>query len=45
MSRVSAKQRYETFVEWHKWAQTRYQSMKKKKKANPIPFSNYEDGE
>ena len=35
MSKMSAKTRYEAFSEWHKWAQTRYQSMKRKKKARP----------
>jgi hypothetical protein len=35
MSKASAKARYETFSEWHKWAQHKYQSMKKKKKARP----------
>ena len=43
MSKVSAKTRYETFQEWHKWASTRYQSMKKKKKATPTPFANYDE--
>jgi len=38
MSKVSSKTRYETFMEWHKWASTRYSSMKKKKKANPEFF-------
>jgi len=32
MSKVSSKARYEAFSEWHKWAQTRYKSMKRKKK-------------
>jgi hypothetical protein len=35
MSKISAKTRYEAFMEWHKWAQTKFPSMKKKKKARP----------
>jgi hypothetical protein len=35
MSKMSAKTRYEAFSEWHKWAQTKYPIMKKKKKARP----------
>ena len=35
MSKVSSKTRYEAFMEWHKWAQNRYSSMKRKKKARP----------
>jgi hypothetical protein len=35
MSKMSAKTRYEAFSEWHKWALTATQSMKKKKKARP----------
>ena len=33
MSKVSSKARYEAFMEWHKWAQSKYPSMKKKKKS------------
>jgi len=32
MSKMSAKTRYEAFMEWHKWAQHKYPSMKRKKK-------------
>lgn len=32
MSKVSSKARYEAFMEWHKWAQNKYPSMKRKKK-------------
>jgi hypothetical protein len=32
MSKVSSKTRYEVFMEWHKWAQHKYSSMKRKKK-------------
>ena len=35
MSKVSSKARYEAFMEWHKWASQRYNSMKRKKKARP----------
>ena len=35
MSKVSSKARYEAFMEWHKWAQNHYKSMKRKKKARP----------
>jgi len=35
MSKMSAKTRYEAFMEWHKWAQHKYPIMKKKKKARP----------
>jgi hypothetical protein len=35
MSKVSSKARYEAFQEWHKWAQTQYKSMKRKKKSRP----------
>ena len=43
MSKVSGKTRYEVFQEWHKWASNRYQSMKKKKKAQPdyLPKEDY----
>ncbi len=40
MSKVSSKTRYETFQEWHKWASSRYASMKKKKRANPEFFGS-----
>ena len=38
MSKTSAKQRYESFQEWHAWAKTKYPSfrVKKKKQAQPI---------
>ena len=35
MSKISGKTRYESFMEWHKWAQHKYPIMKKKKKARP----------
>jgi len=35
MSKVSSKARYEAFSEWLKWAQNKYPSMKRKKKARP----------
>jgi hypothetical protein len=35
MSKVSSKARYEAFSEWFKWAQTKYPSMKRKKKVRP----------
>jgi len=35
MSKVSSKARYEAFSEWLKWAQTKYPSMKRKKKVRP----------
>ena len=35
MSKVSSKTRYEAFMEWHKWAQHKYPSMKPKKKVMP----------
>ena len=42
MSKISAKQRYETFTEWHKWAKSQYPEFRKKKKT-PIapPYSEY----
>jgi len=43
MSKVSSKARYEAFMEWHKWAQNRYQSMKRKKKARPDYMLSNED--
>ena len=44
MSKVSSKARYEAFMEWHKWAQNKYPSMKKKKKARP-DYLAYGEGE
>jgi hypothetical protein len=44
MSKVSSKARYEAFSEWLKWAQTKYPSMKRKKKARPDYLVN-RDGE
>lgn len=35
MSKVTGRQRYVAFQEWYNWAQTRYSSMRKKKKAQP----------
>ena len=35
MSQNSAKQRYETFTEWHKWAKTTYPSFKAASKRKP----------
>jgi len=35
MSKTSAKQRYETFTEWHKWAKTTYPSFKAASKRKP----------
>ena len=43
MSKVSSKARYEAFMEWHKWAQNRYSSMKRKKKARPDYMLSNED--
>jgi len=37
MSKISAKTRYESFMEWHKWAKTKYPSMNVKKKKAPVP--------
>ena len=39
MSKMSAKQRYETFTEWHNWAKTKYPSfrVKKTRKAPAFP--------
>jgi hypothetical protein len=43
MSKMSAKQRYTTFTEWHEWAKSKYPSFRKKKKKSPQPtFSNYD---
>ena len=44
MSKVSSKARYEAFMEWHKWAQSKYPSMKRKKKARP-DYMAYGEGE
>lgn len=44
MSNTSAKQRYETFTEWHIWAKSQYPAFKNavKKKKNTQPrFSEY----
>ena len=35
MSKMSSKTRYEAFMEWYKWAQHKYPTMKKKKKQRP----------
>ena len=37
MSKVSAKQRYESFQEWHVWAKSKYPSFRVKKKPQPQP--------
>ena len=44
MSKVSSKARYEAFSEWLKWAQTKYPSMKHKRKARP-DYLSHGDGE
>jgi|TARA_B100001094_G_C18132791_1_gene773239 hypothetical protein len=44
MSNTSAKQRYETFMEWHSWAKSNYPNFKnavKKKKPSQPRFSDY----
>ena len=42
MSKISAKQRYQSFTEWHNWAKSTYPSFKNKKKKVAQPkFSNY----
>jgi len=46
MSKTSAKQRYETFTEWHKWAKNKYPSFRAASKRKPTPkpiWSIYED--
>lgn len=35
MSKNSARQNYQVFSEWLNWGKTRYNSLKKKKKAKP----------
>ena len=37
MSKMSAKTRYEALQEWHKWASSKYTSMKVKKKKPIAP--------
>jgi hypothetical protein len=44
MSKVSSKARYEAFMEWHKWAQNHYKSMKRKKKPQAPDYMRL-DGE
>ena len=44
MSKVSSKARYEAFSEWLKWAQTKYPSMKRKKKPRP-DYLAYAEGD
>jgi hypothetical protein len=39
MSKVSSKARYEAFSEWFKWAQTKYPSMKRKKKSQAPDYA------
>ena len=42
MSKISAKQRYQSFQEWHAWAKTKYPSFRQKKKKVVQPtYSNY----
>jgi len=42
MSRISAKQRYETFTEWHNWAKSKYPELRKKKNKPTTPkYSEY----
>ena len=42
MSKTSAKQRYQSFQEWHTWAKTKYPSFRKKKQKTIQPtYSNY----
>tara|TARA_R110000772_G_scaffold10499_1_gene33430 strand:- start:1914 stop:2054 length:141 start_codon:yes stop_codon:yes gene_type:complete len=40
MSTTSAKQRYETFTEWHNWAKSKYPNFRaaSKKKTTPKPI-------
>lgn len=43
MSRMSARQRYEAFTEWHAWAKTKYPAFRTKKKKPQQPtFSEYD---
>lgn len=42
MSKVSGRQRYFAFQEWLNWAQTKYPSLKKKKKAQPQNYNSDE---
>jgi len=37
MSKMSAKTRYESFMEWHQWAKTKYPTMRVKKKKPQMP--------
>lgn len=42
MSKISAKQRYETFTEWHAWAKSQYPAFRVKKKKAQLPvYSEY----
>lgn len=42
MSKMSARQRYMAFTEWHNWAKTKYPSFRvKKKKPQQPKFSDY----
>lgn len=42
MSKMSAKQRYTAFTEWHEWAKSKYPSFRtKKRKQNQPKFSEY----
>jgi hypothetical protein len=45
MSQTSAKQRYETFQEWHQWAKSKYPNFKAASKKKPTTqpiYSSYE---
>jgi hypothetical protein len=41
MSSNSARQTYEAFMEWHKWAKTQYPELRKKRKPTPDQNSLY----
>ena len=42
MSKTSAKQRYQSFQEWHAWAKTKYPSFRVKKvKPKQPTYSDY----
>ena len=42
MSKISAKARYEAFMEWHKWASHKYSSLRVKKQKPIAPtYTSY----
>ena len=42
MSKVTGRQRYFAFQEWLNWAQTKYPTLKKKKKVQPQNYNSDE---